>query len=93
MSDKGHTVIVSEYAMPDSFECIWSKKLTNAMNPTITKNAVEKLFIPKSAMEKFKENDNEIDFEKPEQKNELKDKYNDMMKRMDNLYNDDYGIQ
>ena len=33
--------------MPDNFECIWSKEVTNAMNPTITKQTVEKLFIPK----------------------------------------------
>ena len=79
--------------MPDGFECIWSKRLTNAMNSTITKNAMEKLFIPKSAIEKFTENDNEIDFEKPEQKNELKDKYDDMMKRIENLYDGENGIQ
>lgn len=35
----------SEYEMPeDRFECIWSKEVTNAMNPTNTKKAVEKLF-------------------------------------------------
>lgn len=47
MSKKGHEVYISEYAMPDNFECIWSKEVTNAMNPTITKQTVEKLFIPK----------------------------------------------
>lgn len=48
MEKLGHTVIISEYEMPsDKFECIWSKEVTNAMNPTITKKAVEKLFIPK----------------------------------------------
>lgn len=54
MVEEGHFVIVSEYAMPDNFECVWSKQVTNAMNPTITKNAVEKLFIPKSLSEVFK---------------------------------------
>lgn len=45
MTRKGHTVLVSEYEMPeDRFECIWSKEVTNAMNPTNTKKAVEKLF-------------------------------------------------
>lgn len=47
MAKKGHEVYISEYAMPDNFECIWSKEVTNAMNPTITKQTVEKLFIPK----------------------------------------------
>ena len=94
MSDKGHTVIVSEYAMPDSFECIWSKKLTNAMNPTITKNAVERLFVPKSSVEKMNDVEPEIEFDEPDVKpNELTESYNDMMKRMDNLYDDNYGIQ
>ena len=47
MAKAGHTVIISEYEMPeDRFECIWSKEITNAMNPTITKKAVEKLFKP-----------------------------------------------
>jgi DNA adenine methylase len=44
MSNIGHTVIISEYNMPEDFKCIWCKELTNAMNPTITKKAVEKLF-------------------------------------------------
>lgn len=44
MSNSGHTVIISEYNMPEDFKCIWCKELTNAMNPTITKKAVEKLF-------------------------------------------------
>jgi len=47
MFKKGHEVYISEYSMPDNFECIWSKEVTNAMNPTITKQTVEKLFIPK----------------------------------------------
>ena len=85
MSDEGHTVIISEYAMPDTFECIWSKKLTNAMNPTITKNAVERLFIPKTSVDSFKNKEDELDFGE----NELTTSFNDMMGRMDNLYKDD----
>ena len=84
MTNKGHTVIISEYAMPDNFECIWSKKLTNAMNPTITKNAIERLFIPKSSVDNFN-SDLELDFDKKTDGNELTDTYNDMMNRMDNL--------
>lgn len=53
MSEKGHTVIISEYEMPDDFQCIWSKSVTNAMNPTITKSTVEKLFVPKSSNYNF----------------------------------------
>lgn len=46
MKDKGHTVFVSEYQMPDDFTCVWEKGVTNAMNQTITKKTVEKLFVP-----------------------------------------------
>ena len=48
MAADGHTVFVSEYNMPDDFECIWSKEITNAMHQTNTKKAVEKLFVPKN---------------------------------------------
>lgn len=89
MTKKGHTVIISEYAMPENFECIWSKKLTNAMNPTITKNAVERLFIPKSSIERFSNPEMELDFDEKVTGNELTDTYNDMMTRMDNLYKDE----
>ena len=41
---EGHTVFVSEYQMPEDFKCIWQKEITNAMNPTITKKPIEKLF-------------------------------------------------
>lgn len=44
MKKKGHTILVSEYDMPNDFRCIWSKQITNAMNQTITKKPVEKLF-------------------------------------------------
>ena len=51
------------------------------MNPTITKNAVEKLFIPKSAKNTILQKEPEIDFKE----NELTSSFNDMMNRMDNL--------
>jgi DNA adenine methylase len=44
MKNKGHTIFISEYNMPDEFKCIWSKQITNAMHQTNTKKAVEKLF-------------------------------------------------
>lgn len=44
MKEDGHTIFVSEYNMPSDFKCIWQKEVTNAMNPTITKKPVEKLF-------------------------------------------------
>lgn len=44
MRDAGHTVFVSEYAMPDDFECVWSKATTCAMNQSVTKKPTEKLF-------------------------------------------------
>ena len=87
MADKGHTVLISEYAMPDSFECIWSKKLVNAMNPTITKNATERLFIPKSSINTVNTQDTEPEIGFGE--NELTTSFNNMMDRMDNLHKDD----
>ncbi len=48
ISSKGHTVFVSEYWMPDDFECVWEKEVTNAMNQTITKKPVERLFTIKN---------------------------------------------
>lgn len=44
MKSKGHTILVSEYWMPDDFKCIWSKQITNAMHQTNTKKPIEKLF-------------------------------------------------
>ena len=44
MKEKGHTVFVSEYQMPEDFKCVWQKEVTNAMNPTITKKPIEKLW-------------------------------------------------
>ena len=44
MKEDGHTIFISEYQMPSDFKCIWEKEVTNAMNPTITKKPIEKLF-------------------------------------------------
>lgn len=44
MKAKGHTVFVSEYNMPDDFKEVWSKQVTTAMNQTITKKPIEKLY-------------------------------------------------
>lgn len=44
MKSLGHSVFVSEYAAPDGIECVWSKEVTNAMNPNITYRPTEKLF-------------------------------------------------
>lgn len=45
--NKGNKVFISEYWMPDDFECIWKKEVTNSLNQTITKKPIEKLFILK----------------------------------------------
>lgn len=48
-SKKGHTVIVSEYAAPEDFECIWEKEVSSSLraNAVISgaKKSTEKLFI------------------------------------------------
>lgn len=62
MANKGHEIFISEYWMPDDFECIWSKNLINTMNPTITKNTIEKLFVPKSNIDKIS-NNNQLELE------------------------------
>jgi len=41
---EGYQIFVSEYQMPDDFKCIWQKQITCAMNQTITKKPIEKLF-------------------------------------------------
>lgn len=46
----GHKVFVSEYHAPDDFICIWEQELKTAINQTITKNAVERLFVHKSQL-------------------------------------------
>lgn len=47
MRDFGHIVFVSEYNMPDGFECVWSKEVTNSLNTTKTYKPIEKLYIVK----------------------------------------------
>ena len=44
MKDKGHTIFISEYWMPEDFICVWKKEVTNSMNQKNTKKTVEKLF-------------------------------------------------
>lgn len=44
MKEDGCTIFVSEYQMPSDFKCVWQKEVTNAMNQTITKKPIEKLF-------------------------------------------------
>lgn len=44
MKRNGHTIFVSEYEMPEDFNCVWSKQVTTAMNQINTKKQVEKLF-------------------------------------------------
>lgn len=41
---EGHKVFISEYWMPSDFKCVWEKEVTVAMNQTITKKPVEKLY-------------------------------------------------
>lgn len=48
MTYKGNKVFISEYWMPDNFECIWEKEVTNSLNQTITKKPIEKLFTVKT---------------------------------------------
>lgn len=47
-----NTVLVSEYNMPDDFECIWEKELKTSLGSGVNgdndKNRVERLFIHKS---------------------------------------------
>jgi DNA adenine methylase len=45
MSNKGHTIFVSEYDAPEDFKCIWEKEITNTMNKTKTYKPIERLFI------------------------------------------------
>lgn len=42
---EGYRIFVSEYQMPDDFKCVWQKQVTCAMNQTITKKPIEKLFM------------------------------------------------
>jgi len=41
----GHTVFVSEYSAPDSWECVWEKRVNNTLTKdTGSKQGVERLF-------------------------------------------------
>ena len=53
MADAGHIVLISEYNMPEGFECIWEKEIKcmvdrNGNNRT---NRVERLWRPKTINE------------------------------------------
>lgn len=37
-------IFISEYWMPDDFECVWSKEITNSLNSIKTYKPIEKLF-------------------------------------------------
>ena len=42
---EGHTVYISEYNMPDDFECVWSKEINSSLTKnTGGKKGIEKLF-------------------------------------------------
>lgn len=42
---KGHTIFVSEYNMPDDFECVWEKDIVSSLTKdTGSKRGTEKLF-------------------------------------------------
>ena len=41
----GQKIFISEYNMPSDFKCIWSKEITNSINPRITSKPTEKLFV------------------------------------------------
>lgn len=47
---EGHKVFVSEYNAPDDFVCIWQQGVKTAINQSITKDAVERLFVHKSQL-------------------------------------------
>lgn len=45
--DEGHSVFISEYAAPSDFVCVWEKEVKSSLS-TVSKNSVERLFIPAS---------------------------------------------
>jgi len=46
---EGHTVFVSEYTAPESWECVWSKQVNNTLTKdTGSKQGVERLFTRKA---------------------------------------------
>ena len=45
MSNLGHDVYVSEYSMPDDFQCLWQKEIVSSLTPENNgKKGIEKLF-------------------------------------------------
>ncbi|HNC01573.1 MAG TPA: DNA adenine methylase [Leptospiraceae bacterium] len=43
--EKGHTIFISEYTMPEDFICIWQKKINSSLTQdTGSKQGIEKLF-------------------------------------------------
>lgn len=44
MKDKGHRIFISEYQMPDDFNCVWEKEINCSVHITNTYTRVEKLF-------------------------------------------------
>lgn len=54
MTAAGHTIFVSEYAMPDDFVCLWQKQVNSSLaKNTGSKRAVERLFMHKDAVKNF----------------------------------------
>ena len=47
---EGHNVFISEYDAPDDFVCVWGREVKITLNPGISKQAIEKLFIHKSQL-------------------------------------------
>jgi DNA adenine methylase len=45
MTNQGHQIFISEYQAPNDFICVWSKKVTNSMNTTLTYKPIERLFV------------------------------------------------
>lgn len=41
---KDNVVIISEYSMPDDFDCIWSKQVTTSLKVHEHEDRTEKLF-------------------------------------------------
>lgn len=54
MVNEGHTLFISEYNMPDDFECVWHRDVACTMGTTITKQTMEKLFVVKGTYKRTK---------------------------------------
>lgn len=50
INKKGIPIFISEYNMPDDFECVWQKQLSTCINQTLTKKPIEKLFTFRKAI-------------------------------------------